>query len=506
MIQIILSNPFKTVKMMCCLRTVFLPSENIFIRNLFSHYLVILTISVLCSWNSASCQEWPVYPYNTHKKIIEFGWDLPSAQFVRNNITSMEQRPFDGLIFSSGSKIPLIFNPVDFKTRVDIVDTSSLYAIQWKKFTDNFLVIWSGDTDSMSYFNEAQWRKINSNMRLIAKAAKNSHCKGINFDTEFYSKRSPWGIAEHSEGHTQAELCAKVRQRGREVMQAWQSEFPDIIVLCQFVFMYVPERWELLPYFMNGMLEAAGPKVRIIEGDEESYYWGATNKWFDRYNEIKKDSRNLRCDTSLYRKYDRQVQVGKSLYDAKIIYDKHKPNEKSKRWEHNVYMGLITTDEYVWGYFEYVNWWGTSASDQPMGNVVTDPPPAWIENGMRGAQLKYKNRNRLGWDMTGEVWSEGNIDSTLSIKTISPRQGEQFMTKQHIGMVTEIVNTGDTAISRVDFYINMNKVGQANNAPWTFLLDNLPEGTYDIVARAHAGARSTGTSAPIRIIVKQEKK
>jgi hypothetical protein len=466
------------------------------------HHLFSFAFLVLITLGDAFSQDWTSYPYRKEKKIIEFGWDLPSAQFVSKNISSMELRPFDGLIFSSGSKIPHIFSPVDWSIRPDIVDSVSLQSIQWKKFTDNFLIIWSGDHDSMSYFNDALWNKIISNMRLIAKAARLSRCRGINFDTEFYSKRSPWDLTSHAEGHSQQEVQNKVRKRGRDVMEAWQSEFPDIVVLCQFVFMYVPERWDLLPYFMNGMLEAAGPEVRIIEGDEESYYWGTTNKWFDRYHEIKVGSRNKWCDSALYAKYDRQIQVGKSLYDAEVIKDDHSIDEKSKRWEHNVYMGLMTTDEYVWGYFEEVNWWNTTPSDQPMGNTVADPPPAWIENGISQAYSKYKNLSPPGWDMKGEIWSDGTIDSTLSVKIISPRQGDSFTTKQSIPVVAEIVNAGDTAVCQVDFYINMIKIGRVSQAPWSFQSGNLPPGAYDIVVRAHAGIKITGTSAPIRISVK----
>ena len=33
------------------------------------------------------------------KKLIEFGWDVPSPEFVRDHIREMETRPFDGVIF-----------------------------------------------------------------------------------------------------------------------------------------------------------------------------------------------------------------------------------------------------------------------------------------------------------------------------------------------------------------------------------------------------------------------
>jgi hypothetical protein len=104
--------------------------------------------------------------------------------------------------------------------------------------------------------------------------------------------------------------------------------------------------------------------------------------------------------------------------------------------------------------------------------------------------------------MQGEIWSDGILDSTLSVKIISPRQGDSFTAKQSIPVVAEIVNASDTSVSQVDFYINMIKIGQVSQAPWSFQSGNLPPGAYDIVVRAHAGIKITGTSAPIRISVK----
>jgi hypothetical protein len=107
--------------------------------------------------------------------------------------------------------------------------------------------------------------------------------------------------------------------------------------------------------------------------------------------------------------------------------------------------------------------------------------------------------------MRGEVWSDGSIDSTLTVKIISPRQGETFTVKKPV-VVAEIINTGDTVVSQVDFYINVNKVGQINKAPWSFHLDDLPEGVFDIVVRAFSGTKATGTSAPVQIIIRADKK
>ena len=33
------------------------------------------------------------------KKLIEFGWDEPSTEFLRQHLAQMEQTPFDGCVF-----------------------------------------------------------------------------------------------------------------------------------------------------------------------------------------------------------------------------------------------------------------------------------------------------------------------------------------------------------------------------------------------------------------------
>ena len=33
------------------------------------------------------------------KKLIQYGWGIPTPEFIRKNIRAMEKRPFDGLIF-----------------------------------------------------------------------------------------------------------------------------------------------------------------------------------------------------------------------------------------------------------------------------------------------------------------------------------------------------------------------------------------------------------------------
>src|SRR3990170_1524200 len=32
------------------------------------------------------------------KRVIEFGWDIPDTEFVKNNISKMEETPFNGVV------------------------------------------------------------------------------------------------------------------------------------------------------------------------------------------------------------------------------------------------------------------------------------------------------------------------------------------------------------------------------------------------------------------------
>src|SRR2546425_6926249 len=45
-------------------------------------------------------------PKAEQKKLIEFGWDEPSTEFLRAHIAEMEKTPFDGVVFVAPWKKP----------------------------------------------------------------------------------------------------------------------------------------------------------------------------------------------------------------------------------------------------------------------------------------------------------------------------------------------------------------------------------------------------------------
>ena len=74
------------------------------------------------------------------KKIIEYGWDIPTAQFVEQNVSDMENHPFDGIVFTISGDNPYAFDTRPWNKGDMQLDT--LAQIQWRKFTDNFLLLW----------------------------------------------------------------------------------------------------------------------------------------------------------------------------------------------------------------------------------------------------------------------------------------------------------------------------------------------------------------------------
>src|SRR5262249_28129355 len=78
------------------------------------------------------------------KKLIEGGWDEPDTEFIRANVTKMEEMPFDGLVFHvKGAKPGRIeweawggreFRYDEFQAAVD-----DLKATPFRRMTDRFL-------------------------------------------------------------------------------------------------------------------------------------------------------------------------------------------------------------------------------------------------------------------------------------------------------------------------------------------------------------------------------
>jgi len=221
------------------------------------------------------------------KKLIEYGWDVPTLEYVAENLPAMEKRPFDGIVFKlSGGKNVLEpqADPVDrFQD-----DLSVAPRVSWDRLTDNFVLMLSAS--DQDWFSDEHWEHIAQRAAQMAHVARLARCVGVCFDPEPYGT-TPWSYlkAAHRENKTFAEYQAMVRERGAQFIQAIESELPAPKVLTFFLnsvfrdlLLPMPDelrqerlarhRYGLLAPFLEGMLEASSPNTTFIDGTESAYY------------------------------------------------------------------------------------------------------------------------------------------------------------------------------------------------------------------------------------------
>jgi hypothetical protein len=446
------------------------------------------------------------------KKIIEYGWDVPTAQFVRENIREMEKRPFDGIVFWIWEVRPFAFGIEAWS--IDDMKLDTLAQIEWEKFTDNFLLLWLGNQPGremnqvMDWYNDTHWQTISANMRLYAMAAQTADCVGIVIDPEPYGI-NPWLYSEELyPGKSFEEVAAKVRQRGAQWLSAIQDEFPNPRIL-SFFFMDIirdlcnddPENlpgisYALLPAFLEGMLDVASPATRIIDGGERAYYYDETNKFFNRHPWIM-DLPPGFLSPENHAKYAERLEMGMALYVDNVLVepifgDVTFPEAFRKTWwRHNVYYALSTADEYVWCYSEEMDWW---ADDIIPGT----------EEGIVSSTAKYHQGLPLGFDLyknPEDYWNWDVAGTVILAPTVSITGPPHGTTLTAPAMITiQATATGEN-IERIEFYVNSRKYGEFRGDSVSHTWTDLPSGNYTFLARVFDTEGGHGTSGSLHVAV-----
>ena len=187
---------------------------------------------------------------------------------------------------------------------------------------------------------------------------------------------------KHADKKTFEEYNEQVRLRGRQLMEAIQAGYPDIVLLFNYGHSeiyaynlpYVHSRGQRMQdsgsglklAFLNGTLEAAGPGVRLVDGQQSAYFHLRSEDYFRGFHDIRQGALAL-VPPELRSKYRAQVEVGVALYVNNVFalregsgnyYPWLMPTyhltteERLRLWEQNVFYALKTADEYVWCYDE----------------------------------------------------------------------------------------------------------------------------------------------------------
>jgi hypothetical protein len=383
-------------------------------RRKFMVVLTVLAGLIALNLQSASL------PGPTGKKLIEYGWDVPTPAQMQTELAAMEKRPFDGLIFRlNAGHNAFVTNLLESAKFTE--DERILHEIKFTRFTDNFVLVWGSPPAGFDWFDEAQWKVIEANAKLLVGIAQAVKVRGICFDPEPY-EFGLWDYAKQpqAKAHTFAEYRAIVRQRGARLMRAFEERMPGATILTFFHvslndrFAALPESeraeqlaregWGLMPDFFVGMLEAASPAARFVDGNENAYYYTSREQYFRAYHAIRQRASSL-VPAELREKYERHVQAGQALYvdqnfalrqpnTEKYVSYRMTPEERARWFEHNTYWALYTTDEYVWCYSERMNWW-------------KDQTPPGLEAAIVNARQKIAGGKPLGFDIEPLIEAAG---------------------------------------------------------------------------------------------------
>ena len=467
------------------------------------------------------------------KKLIEYGWDVPTAEYVRDNIEMMEERPFDGLAFRIGER-DYVSSAFDREPWAEAdMQLDVLEDIAWDSFTDNFLIVWA-NTDA-GWFDDAHWDTVTANMRLLSKALDAADAKGILFDPEFYSAGEchPWRYETFDEqynkpacdygGRSLEEVEAKVRERGERFINALEANVDslDLISLHFMHGLYQGQRWGDTPIpeskyalfraFTEGMLKGADQKTRLIDGNENAYYYDDTRRYTSVYEEARQDVQSIFTSDEYARLYEQKVGTAFATYlgcnfATASLLEKLPgcggvdEDDQARLFEQNIYNALLHSDEYVWLYSE--------AGDHPDGydtsnrlNWWSNPPehvPPGAEEAIERARNKLEQEQALGFNIGRKT--KRFADESAPLETMTSPQLTLSVTDARGEPTAQVEVTGAEA-QNVELYLDSLLIGERDQAPYTFNLDALGSGQHTLFARAFRADGGHTMSNPITVDV-----
>ncbi len=349
------------------------------------------------------------------KKLIALSMDPPDTKTVRDNLSKIEaESPFNGIVIGvrgvddDGKQVILsnVFVKRDWKREWFQSSVDDLKAIRARQrtLTNNFVLVRTND-GNVDWYDDAGWKQVVEHWRIAAWVAHEAGMKGILFDPENYSHLPQFNIPDNY-GHLEsslpenvrdplrvaraanpaaapsvAEFKAKVRQRGREVMQAVAEINPNLTIYCLWMnslnFM-AAEALEpesalhaapsgFYPSFIDGWLDVAPPTMTFVDGNEWAYGYDSPQDYLRASNDMRNTVLSL-VSPENRAKHKAQVQTSFGIYldpyvsdPSSRIYLDPKGVTPTERIRIRTNWALDAADEYVWVYGEQYNWWPRSS-------------------------------------------------------------------------------------------------------------------------------------------------
>jgi len=322
------------------------------------------------------------------KRLIAFSGGEPDTDFLRRHAAQMEAAPFDGCVFRAAYVRPdgrlgelaweawggLPISPASLSSA-----RADLLATRFRRFTHNFLRlnVTPGDLD---WFDD--FAPLLANVRTATRLAGEGGAAGILLDTEAYAAPLfDYRRQRRAGGVPWIGYAGQARQRGQEIMAAMQEGFPGLTLLMTFGYsgpwLEMARRgiplaeceYGLLPAMLDGMLDVASGRTRLVDGFEPAYFHDKdTTKFRGAFRMIREELLSIVADPIRYRE---RVSVGFGLF---VDYD-----PEGRAWngldgsrnyytpadfEASVRAALDAADEFVWIYADAPRWF--SAAGRPV--------------------------------------------------------------------------------------------------------------------------------------------
>jgi len=324
------------------------------------------------------------------KKYIFTSWDLgdTSPEEVLMMADAFDKTACDGVALYPGTSMRgcdarnprrVMMDPGIKYEEVAYLEPTLREIVRHPSLRESMLSVCLHPTKRLDWADEKAWKRAGGNLATFARLAKRSGMKGLIADCEDYWRQKQFYMTDADKADYKT-LCKLARQRARDLFEPAFREYPDITIL-SFQLLTIHQDYlagddlvgrmidarDLLPAFVNGMLDVLPPGAKIVDGNEDGGYHGeaANRDFYKRAMEelitvlplVAKENRA---------KYRAQVSASFGLYMDSYTSPTNDPwakgplrGKRITRFEDNLRQATHCTDEYVWFWGEkgfWVDW------------------------------------------------------------------------------------------------------------------------------------------------------
>jgi len=385
------------------------------------------TLSVILVLCAAACAQ-----TIEGKKIVGgHGHAMLTTWLLREHIDEIKRAPLDGVMVHvnrndlAGKEKLRELRPLRwFRPPTVTIDDFSIALDDLAKTDLGHLkhnILWTAGTRNLGggWFDDEYWKTVAiPNARVMAEVYKRGGFEAIWFDVEVggYPGGGPmtWKGKFREKDRPFEEYAAQVRERGREMMEAFTSVVPDFKLMISHAYGALndtlagrdPEEvsqvaYGLLPAFCDGILEGCGEKGMLIESGETTYgtmTYAAYKAWGEWERASAK--RLSKVPHLLDQHYGQATAMWPDFRSDSNGWnedDLEKNHFSPERMKHAFHNAMAASDEFVWTWSWHAHWW-PNRSPVP-GHTEYRPTPDDRKHVFADAYLDAMRESRRAMDL-----------------------------------------------------------------------------------------------------------